>query len=617
VRNYKEIFNIIGSLVSFWGASAFLAVLAACFTGGFLLLPSVAQAEFADYHYVEDVGDYSTSTSETSGSWSSAGHIDGVAGYQVAIGLDAMGDELLADWSATLPGSAFSATISGLALDDGQEYFFCVKALSAGDPMEELINCSDGFTVDVSVPSLDMFFRTNSSTGQVYVPGSWTNRPVYFRLETDEIAANIFYNWQLEGVESSETQFSEEPDFWSSIIVDGEYLFQAYVRDEAGNRRDGSAVILLDTIAPKITAFTPGGDDGVFMEGESVIINFELDEEVIVSGSGPIEATFAGVNGDFSVELALISTTSAMLSFEYLIGSADLEMTQRLDFVSLDLRALTVTDRAGNALFLATIPSGDDDGSLLQNSQISINTTPVIITLEQPLDGSVLTGMVELCASASDDTDVINIEFYVESASSSEFGAESFVGDWEYTTGPKPEPKCYSWDSTSVADGEKIIKAVYPQGSSLRVDSAVVVATVDNTAPEGQVVFSAQLLKPGATSTIDITFNEDVASTTSLSLAVTPAISASTTMTRLSPWHFQYAFLAPDVDGQFSLAVLGVADEYGNAADEIAIGSILVDNVAPSFDLFLSDADGTVRAGQSLVLTLEFSEAIDQLLRWL
>ncbi len=93
--------------------------------------------------------DFSTDTTTMSAEWSAAEDSEtGVAGYLYAIGTTAGATDVV-DWTGA--GLATSAVKSGLALAEGQKYYFAVEAVNGAGGISEAI-VSDGVVIDTTQP---------------------------------------------------------------------------------------------------------------------------------------------------------------------------------------------------------------------------------------------------------------------------------------------------------------------------------------------------------------------------------------------------------------------------------------------------------------------------------
>lgn len=89
---------------------------------------------------------------------------------------------------------------------------------------------------------------------------------------------------------------------------------------------------------------------------------------------------------------------------------------------------------------------------------------PPSVSITQPTDGAIVAGPVNIQASASDDFEVVKVDFYVDN---------SYIGT------DSSEPYSWPWDSTSVGDGSHSITATAIDNAS-QPSSDTVSITVDN-----------------------------------------------------------------------------------------------------------------------------------------
>ncbi|MEI6914772.1 MAG: PQQ-binding-like beta-propeller repeat protein, partial [Armatimonadota bacterium] len=97
---------------------------------------------------VSDDGAYSVSNSQLHASWSASDTQSGIAGFEYAIGTTA-GTTDVRSWTAL---QANQVTVTGLSLQDGQIYYFAVRARN-GAGQWSAVGFSDGITIDSTPPS--------------------------------------------------------------------------------------------------------------------------------------------------------------------------------------------------------------------------------------------------------------------------------------------------------------------------------------------------------------------------------------------------------------------------------------------------------------------------------
>ncbi len=98
---------------------------------------------------VIDDGEFTTVNASLHASWSAADAQSGIAEYQYAIGTTSGATDVV-NWTSA--GTALQVTRAGLSLQDGQTYYFAVKARNNASQWSA-VGTSNGITVDASAPS--------------------------------------------------------------------------------------------------------------------------------------------------------------------------------------------------------------------------------------------------------------------------------------------------------------------------------------------------------------------------------------------------------------------------------------------------------------------------------
>jgi hypothetical protein len=104
-----------------------------------------------------------------------------------------------------------------------------------------------------------------------------------------------------------------------------------------------------------------------------------------------------------------------------------------------------------------------------QASGVNPDVTPPSVSVTSPAGGSVVSGVVLLSASVSDDVGAVGVQFRVDGVS---VGGEVVTSPWST-----------SWDSRSVADGSHVVSAVARDAAGNLGSSQSVSVTVSNSAP--------------------------------------------------------------------------------------------------------------------------------------
>jgi hypothetical protein len=111
--------------------------------------------------------------------------------------------------------------------------------------------------------------------------------------------------------------------------------------------------------------------------------------------------------------------------------------------------------------YMALLPSGASGGG-------GGDTTVPVVSVVSPVGGSVVSGVVGLSASASDDTGVVGVQFRVDGV---DVGSEVLASPWSG-----------SWDSRLIGDGAHIVSAVARDAAG-NLGSSSISVTVSNGGP--------------------------------------------------------------------------------------------------------------------------------------
>ncbi|HKR81609.1 MAG TPA: Ig-like domain-containing protein [Candidatus Saccharimonadales bacterium] len=148
-------------------------------------------------------------------------------------------------------------------------------------------------------------------------------------------------------------------------------------------------------------------------------------------------------------------TTNSIVSLNLSAGDHTVKMIGRESGVQL-----------GRLLFLSDtgcVPTGT--GS---NCTVAADTTPPVVSLTTPTNGSTVSGTVNAAATATDNVGVTKVEFYVNGA----LAATDTSG-----------PYTYAWNTTAVANGANTVSAKAYDAAGNIASSDVAQVTVNNTTP--------------------------------------------------------------------------------------------------------------------------------------
>ncbi len=172
--------------------------------------------------------------------------------------------------------------------------------------------------------------------------------------------------------------------------------------------------------------------------------------------------------------------------------------------------SVTVTDAAGNTSSAATTPTATQDSSIA-------DTTAPSVSLTAPSTGATIHGSsVSLAATASDDSAVAGVKFYIDGVL---IGSEDTVSAYTGTL-----------DSTAKSDGSHSIVAVARDTSNNYATSTAATVIIDNTAP---IISSISATASSGGATINWTTNESASS--QVLYGLTSAYGSRSTETDTSP----------------------------------------------------------------------------------
>jgi len=123
---------------------------------------------------------------------------------------------------------------------------------------------------------------------------------------------------------------------------------------------------------------------------------------------------------------------------------------------------VTRTRNAASTDYYVTIDAFDVTGA-------PQDTTPPSVSISAPTAGSTVSGTATIRADASDDVDVVGVQFFVDGTA---IAAEDTA-----------VPYAFNWNTTTVADGTHTLTAVARDDAGNLTTSADTVVTVSNSAP--------------------------------------------------------------------------------------------------------------------------------------
>ncbi len=264
--------------------------------------------------------------------------------------------------------------------------------------------------------------------------------------------------------------------------------------DQRGGTRSGSTDIgafeygaggLTDTTAPTVSISAPAA--AAYVAGASVSITATAGDETSLSG----------------VKFYVDNT---------LQGSEDTSSPYSITWDS------TATTTGAHTVFAV---ARDASANFATSSSVSFtvdNTVPTV-SLTAPANAATVGGSaVTISASASDDTSLAGVKFYVNNV---------FQGSEDTSS-----PYSISWNSTATSSGAKTIVAVARDSANNYATSSSISITVDNTAPSVSTLVPADNATGiAATTTLSITFSENVTAVSGKNIVIKKSSDNSTVET--------------------------------------------------------------------------------------
>jgi len=243
-------------------------------------------------------------------------------------------------------------------------------------------------------------------------------------------------------------------------------------------------------------------------------------------------------------------STSSKINATLSAGNHTFKMIGNAPDVKLD-RIITTTDTS-------CVPTGTGD-----NCANPVDTTSPTASISAPTGGTVK-GTVAVNATASDDTAVTRVEFYVD-------GVMNGAADTS-------SPYNFSWNSTTATNGtHSLTVKAYDAAGNVGTSSAITV-TVDNAAPTVSLTAPANGATVSGTTTLSATANDNVGVTSVEFYRGSTLLSSDTT----SP--YSYAWNTTGVtNGSYSLTAKAY-DAAGNVTTSSAVTVTVNNTVAPPPD---------------------------------
>lgn len=417
----------------------------------------------------------------------------------------------------------------------------------------------------------------------------------------------------------------------------------------AANSLGANRSIIVDTNSPSVSNVTSSTPDGSYRAGQSISIQINFNENVIVFGTPQLTLD----NG--SVANYTSGSGSSILTFTYTIGAG--QTSNDLDYQStnaLTLNGGNISDSAGNAANLVLSSPGSAN-SLGANKAIIVDTTsPSVLNVNSStVDGNYKSGQtVSVQINFSENvtvtgTPVLTLETgatdaIVNYSSGSGTSTLSFV----YTIGAghtSPDLDYVSNSALALSGGtindsagnaSNLTLPTPGNTDSLGANRAIVIDTTSPTVTSVNSSTANGTYKSGDIISIQINFSENVTVTgtpqLTLETGAVDAVVSYASGSGSSSLNFNYTVSSGHVSNDLdyvntaSLALNGgtINDSAGNAsvltlaapstANSLGANkAIVVDAISPTVtNVNSSTLNGTYKVGQTISIQVSFSENV-------
>jgi hypothetical protein len=238
----------------------------------------------------------------------------------------------------------------------------------------------------------------------------------------------------------------------STSVANGTHVVSARARDAAGNTADSAAVTITvdnvvppppppDTTAPTVSVTAPAVGDTV--AGTNVLFTANASDNVGVAGVVFLVNGVAAAEEDTSAPYAASWNSATVGDGQYVLSAL-------------------ARDAAGNTTLSPGVKFTVDNVV----PPPPVDTTPPSVEVTAPVEGTTVSGIRALSATAIDNVAVAGVVFLVDGV---QVGAED-------TT----EPYGASWDSQTVTDGTHVVTARARDAAGNVADSTAISVTVSN-----------------------------------------------------------------------------------------------------------------------------------------
>lgn len=230
-----------------------------------------------------------------------------------------------------------------------------------------------------------------------------------------------------------------------------------------------------------------------------------------------------------------------------------------------------------------------------RTSSVVADATAPTVSLTSPVDAALVSGSITMSASASDDTALAGVKFYVDETLS---GSEDTSDPYEV-----------SLDTALLSDGSHTIIAVARDTSNNYATSTSVSVTVDNTAPTISSIASST-----TSSTATVTWNTTAdTSNSKVSYGTTSGVYAvsSSSPSTVTSHSISISGLSDSTRYYFVAVSRDVAGNTSTSSERSFVTSSAGDVTAPTvLGIDSTKSNGTYGPGTIIPITVTFSEEV-------
>jgi hypothetical protein len=473
------------------------------------------------------------------------------------------------------------------------------------------------YTLDNNFPAVTITSPSSSTSASITLTFMLSKASNDFDITDISTTSGVMSNFSSQSSTSYTARYTPASGFsgTATITVDG----ASFVDGGGLPNTSGSLSLTIDTTPPTVTNVTSAQADGFYKTGSTIDISVTFSEvaSVVTAAGIPTLLLETGATDRSAVYVSGSGTTTLVFRYTVQAGDLSLDLDQQ-STAALAVNGGTIRDAAGNNATL-TLPAPGATGSLGANKAIVIDT----VAPSAPT-GLAATGVGGAALSAklnSTNTDLsasATITAGQATGGSAEllFGSTVIATDASISSGDTSVTFTLGTATTAAlqsaiaSSGALTVRLLDAAGNTSSA-SAALTLTVDYSRPTVTFTSNRSTLLNGQSATITATLSE-----TSTTFGTATRTISGGTMAAWSGSGITYtATFTPTAAtlGTASISSdLGVwTDLNGNPSLAATALTIQFDTAVPTVvSLASSTANGTYRAGNTVDVTVQFTESV-------